>query len=139
MLSGIVSLFLNAKKSIYRLREVLEAQVNLDNSEVCLPVKIEVWNRNRIRPDLCPLIVGRFWHSNCMNYENPISQQIVVFWVIFPIPLESLQSNIWVESYDQNTEMCAESEFESNLKFYPIWSLIRFNLFLDLVELNHII
>jgi hypothetical protein len=34
--------FLNAKRSIYRLREVLEALVNLDNLEVNLPVQIEV-------------------------------------------------------------------------------------------------
>jgi hypothetical protein len=41
-LSPGLSFFLNAKRSIYRLREVLEALVNLDNLEVSLPVKIEV-------------------------------------------------------------------------------------------------
>jgi hypothetical protein len=34
--------FLNVERSIYRLREVLEAQVNLDNSEVSFPDQLEV-------------------------------------------------------------------------------------------------
>jgi hypothetical protein len=34
--------FLNVERSIYKLREVLEALVNLDNSEFRLSVKIEV-------------------------------------------------------------------------------------------------
>jgi hypothetical protein len=40
--SRLVYLFLNADMSIYRFREVLKAQVNLDNSEVSLPVQLEV-------------------------------------------------------------------------------------------------
>ena len=37
------------------------------------------------------------------------------------MPLESPQSDIFKESYDQNTETYAESEFESN----PKLSLLR--------------
>jgi hypothetical protein len=33
--------FLNAKRSVYRLREVLQALVNLDNSKVNLNVRIK--------------------------------------------------------------------------------------------------
>jgi hypothetical protein len=32
------------------------------------------------------------------------------------VPLESPQYDICAESYDQNTETCAESEFQSNPK-----------------------
>jgi hypothetical protein len=59
--------FLNANRSIYRLREVLEALVNLDNSEVSLLIKIEVLNLNKIRSNLCSHIAGRFWHSKRPN------------------------------------------------------------------------
>jgi hypothetical protein len=37
------------------------------------------------------------------------------------MPPISLQSEICAESYDQNTETCTESKFESN----PILTLIR--------------
>ena len=36
------------------------------------------------------------------------------------MPLESPQFDIWVESYGQNTEICAESKFESNPILTPI-------------------
>jgi hypothetical protein len=61
------ALFLNAKRTIYRLREVLETLINLDNSEVSLPVKIEVWNQDKIRSNLHSHIVGRFRHSKRPN------------------------------------------------------------------------
>jgi hypothetical protein len=59
--------FLNTKMSIYRLREVLEALVNLDNLEVSLPVQLEVRYQNRIRPDLRSYIARRFWYSKRPN------------------------------------------------------------------------
>jgi hypothetical protein len=59
--------FLNAERSIYRLREVLEALVNLDNSEVSLPVKIEVWNPDKIHSNLRSHIAGQIWHRKRLN------------------------------------------------------------------------
>jgi hypothetical protein len=59
--------FLNTNRSIYKLREVLEALINLDNSKVSLPVKIEVRNPDKIRSNLRSHIAERFWHSKSPN------------------------------------------------------------------------
>ena len=39
------------------------------------------------------------------------------------MPLESSQSDIWAESYDQNTKTYVESKFESNPILTLIWEI----------------
>ena len=59
--------FLNAKGSIYRLREALEALENLDNSVVSLLVQLEVSNGDKFRSDLRSHTARQFWPSKRLN------------------------------------------------------------------------
>ena len=106
------------------LNRVLEALVNLGNSEFHLLVKLGYNpspNRNRILSELRSYLPMWFCHCGALNLENSISQWFVAYWVSFLMSLESPQSDILVQSYGQNTKTCAESKFKSNPIFYSNW------------------
>jgi hypothetical protein len=53
----------------------------------------------QIRPDFRSYIAGRFWRSRIPNYGKPISDIFVAFYISFPTPLISPQSDTWAKSY----------------------------------------
>ena len=80
-----------------------------------------------MRGDIISQWFVEFWENVISKWfvelGKVISQWFVEFWVSFPMPLELPQSDIWAESYCQNTETCAESKFESNPILTPIWEI----------------
>jgi hypothetical protein len=46
--------------------------------------------------------------------KNLFRTYFLKFFISFPTLQISFQSETWAESYDQNTETCAESKFKSN-------------------------
>jgi hypothetical protein len=74
---GIVCFSKRLKGLFIGLRKVLEALVNLENSEFYLLVELldnPSPNRIRIRLELHSYLVRYFWHSGSPNWENVISQ-----------------------------------------------------------------
>jgi hypothetical protein len=128
---------LNLKGLFMESKQALKFPWILEKSYLSLLVKLGSnpnTNRNRIHPDLGSFIVGQFWYSKRPNWKKPISYIFVEFVIRFPTPLISLQSKIWPESYDRNTEMCIiqiwiQSDFDSYWRNSDlIISLIWLNL-----------
>jgi hypothetical protein len=129
-------LLLNAKRSIYRLREVLEAPVNLDNSEVSFPVKVEVWNLNKILSNLCSQIAG-CQKVNVQIRKILFHNKLYHFELSFHCRLNHLNL-IFEQKVMVKTLKRVQNLNLNSIRIYLHLGKFRFYPSFDLVKLNHI-